>query len=286
MKNLILTLIAVFFAANLFASEGNFHLDKEYNMNKTGLLELQTSDAKVFITGSTRSTAHVKIDRTITAKGWTWGTEDFHVDVKEEAGNLVVREVQKGDHVAAVGYYMEVYRIEIEVPEGVSLKVRGDDGDYYIKNVNGAIALRMDDADAELAGCKGDRFEFRLDDGDIRMDQGRGALEINGDDADIEIYKANFTSIVADVDDGDLIIETSLANNGNYNLQSQDGLISLNITGGGGKFEIRHDDGRVITEGDFKVVDKDEHETHLTLANGSATVNLRADDARVKLRAQ
>jgi Putative adhesin len=228
----------------------------------------------------------VKIDRTITAKGWKWGSDDFKVEVREENGNLVVQERQKGSEVAAIGYYTEVYRIDIEIPEGVSLKVRGDDGDYYIKNVNGAISLRMDDADAELAGCKGDRFEFRLDDGDIRMDQGRGSLEIDGDDADIEIYKASFTSIRANVDDGDLIIETSLANNGNYNIESQDGLIALNITGGGGEFEIRHDDGRVLTEGGFKTLEKDEHETRLALANGSAKVNLKADDARVKLRAQ
>lgn len=286
MKNLILTLFAVTFASNLFAGEGDFHLDKEYKIDKAGLLELQTSDAKVFITGSTRGTAHVKIDRTITAKGWTWGSDDFKVEVKEDNGNLIVQERQKGDHVAAIGYYMEVYRIEIEIPEGVSLKVRGDDGDYYIKNVNGAISLRMDDADAELAGCKGDHFEFRLDDGDIHMDQGRGSLEIDGDDADVEIYKANFTSIRADVDDGDLIIETSLANNGDYNIASQDGLISLNITGGGGQFEIRHDDGRVITEGAFKTLEDGEHETRLALANGTAKVNLKADDARVKLRAQ
>lgn len=286
MKNVIFTFVALTLFSNLFAGDGNFHLDKEYKIGKNGMLEMQISDAKVFITGSTRTTAHVKIDRTVTSKGFSWGTESFHVDVNEANGNLSIKEKQNSTHVTAIGYYSEEYRIDVELPEGVSLKVDGDDGDYYIKNVNGAISLHMDDADAELAGCKGDSFEFRVDDGDIRMDQGRGKLEVDGDDADVEIYKANFTSIHADIDDGDLIIETSLANDGTYWMKSQDGQISLNITAGGGEFDIDHDDGRVITEGKFKVLKQDEGSTVVALANGTAKVTVKADDARVKLRAQ
>jgi len=286
MKNLIFTFVTLLFVSAVFAQEGGFHLDKEYKVSKTGLIDLTSSDARVFITGSTRSTAHVKIDRKITSKGWTWGEEDFRVEVEEENGNLSIEEKRGSAHVSVVGYYNEEYKIEIEAPEGVSLKVRGDDGDYYIKNINGSIVLILDDADAELASCKGDNFEFRLDDGDIRMDEGKGKLEIVGDDTDVEIYKANFSSIRADIDDGDLIIETSLADNGEYFIESQDGTIALNITGGGGEFEIRHDDAYVSTEGNFKILEKSENETRVSLANGSAKVTVRADDARVKLRAK
>jgi hypothetical protein len=164
--------------------------------------------------------------------------------------------------------------------------VRGDDGDYYIKNINGSISLSLDDADAELADCKGSKFRFKLDDGDIRMNTGRGSLEIAGDDSDIEIYNAKFSSIDADIDDGDLIIETSLSDNGSYVLNSQDGLVSLNITAGGGDFDIRHDDGDVISRGGFQTLEENENFSRLTLPNGSAKVTVRADDARVKLVAE
>jgi hypothetical protein len=59
----------------------------------------------------------------------------------------------------------------------------------------------------------------------------------------------------------------------------------MNITGGGGTFEIRHDDGHVNTNGDFKVLAQEEHFTKVSLAAGSATINVRADDANVKLSA-
>jgi hypothetical protein len=182
-----------------------------------------------------------------------------------------------------VGYYKEEYRIEIEAPHGMSLDIRGDDGDYFIKNVNGSIALDLDDADAELVSCKGDRFKFSVDDGDIKMDQAKGRLEVRADDGDVEIRNAAFTHIDADLDDGDFIVETSLADNGEYNIQAEDGSIAIKITNGGGEFYVRHDDGRVITEGDFDRVERSEDRTRLKLNNGTAKVTIRVDDGRVRL---
>jgi len=285
MKKYSFAMVFTMLTVVLFAQKGNFKLDQEYTISKTGAINLRSSDAKVFVTGSDRSTAHVKIERSIVSKGFVWGNEDFSVNVEEENGNLIIREREGGIRVGVIGYYHESYKIEIEAPPGVSLTIQGDDGDYFIKNINGSIVLDMDDADAELQGCSGNKFFFRLDDGDISMDRGQGELEIVADDADVEIRNAQFTVIRAEVDDGDLNIETSLSSNGNYSFDSEDGAIILNITSGGGTFDIRHDDGRVVTEGNFRSLQKDEDQTRLLLADGSAKVNIRLDDGRVKLSA-
>jgi len=92
---------------------GDFHLDKEYKIESTGTLYLDASDAKVFITGSKRTTAHVKIDREVTSKGMTFGEREFRVDVTEQNGNLTIREESKGSTVGVVGYYNEKYTINI-----------------------------------------------------------------------------------------------------------------------------------------------------------------------------
>lgn len=284
MKKILFAFIALsWVSVNAQDKPKEFHLDKEYKINNTGTIELSASDAKVFITGSNRSTVHVKIDRKVTSKGWVFGEENFNVEIEEENGNLEIKEQHRGGSVGVVGYYNEEYRIEIEAPEGTSLSLRGDDGDYYVKNINGSISATLDDADLELSACHGDNFRFRMDDGDVRMDSGKGSLEIDADDSDVKIYHAQFRKIDAHVDDGDLIIETSLTDNGEYFLEAEDGSVALNITSGGGLFEIRHEDGRVITEGDFKTTEDSEHYTKLTLASGSAKVNMRAEDARVKL---
>ena len=285
MKTLLATGILLSSFSVLAQSDktGNFHLDKEFKMESAGVIHLSSSDAKVFIIGSSRSTAHVKIDREVTTKGLIFGEEKFTVDVTEQNGDLLIKERSGSTHVGMVGYYNENYTMNIEVPTGASLIIRGDDGDYFIKAVNGSIELDLDDADVELAGCLGSNFKIRLDDGDLRMDTGKGTLEVDADDADIVIKSASFEKIMADIDDGDFVIETALSENGDYYIDAQDGLISFTVLGGGGKFDIRHDDARVIAEGKFDTVEKSEDRTRLTLANGNAKVNIHADDARVRL---
>jgi hypothetical protein len=286
MKKALLALFCIFTFSVLQAQKGDFHLDEVYKISKNGTLDLRCSDAKVYITGGNRIDAHVKIDRTVTTKGVTFGQDRFTVDVNETSGNLVIQEHSSSVNVGVVGYYSEKYKIEIDLPTSVSLKIKGDDGDYFIKNIDGKIYLDMDDADAELTNCKGSSFTFVVDDGDINMDGGIGSLDVRGDDADVTIRNANFTSIDATMDDGDLIIETSLADNGDYIISTEDGTIVLNITRGGGQFDIRHDDARVITEGNFKVVEEGENKTRAGLANGNAKVRLSSDDGRIRLTAQ
>lgn len=263
--------------------DGIFKLDKEYNINPKGTIKLNSSDAHVTITGSKRSSVHIVVYRQVTTKGIVFGQEEFSVDITEDNGNVTYRERSNSSTVGMVGYHYEKYTIDIETPEGVSLDIQGDDGHYKVTNVEGAIALDLDDADVSLMGCSGDSFRFRLDDGDIVMDEGKGSLDVDADDADVKITNANFGSISADMDDGDLIVETSLADAGNYYINSQDGMIALTITRGGGKFDIRHGDTRVSTVGDFRQLERSENRTSLQLASGTARVDIRSDDARVKL---
>ena len=280
----IITGVALFTSITLWAQkDGDYHLDKEFNLSPSGTIELSSSDAKVFITGTDRKTVHVKVDRTVTAKGLFFGSDEFALEIDNSGGNLRIRERSSSSSHGIVGYYNEAYEIRIEAPTGASLIIKGDDGDYEIRNVNGSIAMSVDDGDIDLMGCQGDNFQFRLDDGNLNMEQGSGSLEINTDDGDVRIRNGKFTSIIADIDDGDLIIETSLANNGKYDIRAQDGLVSMIITNGGGEFNVRHDDARVIAEGGFDVHEKSESFTSLKLPNGTAKVDIRADDARVRL---
>jgi len=281
-KNTILATFATLAGLCAAAQDKDFHLDKEYPLSPTGTINLRTGDAKVFITGSSRSTAHVKIDYSMEVKGYA-SNRNFRVDVTENGGDLEIQEVKSAGSVNAVSAHAVSYRIDIEVPEGASLKINGDDGSYNIKNVNGAIQVDADDADLELTGCQGNKFIFRIDDGHVRMDRGRGSLDIEGDDVDAFFYNAAFTNIAADIDDGDLVIETALDNKGNYSLHSNDGSIALTVIRGGGEFSIKHDDTHVVTQGNFKTLEDTKHFTRVALEDGTAQVNIRAEDGGVKI---
>jgi len=281
---IILTVAALLLSITLWAQkEGEYHLDKEFDLNPTGSIDLSSSDAKVTITGSSRKNVHLKIDRTVVTKGIFFGSDEFAIEIDNSNGNLKIRERSGSSSHGIVGYYNEDYEIKIEAPEGASISVKGDDGDYVIKNINGSIVMGVDDGDIDLLDCKGSKFRFRLDDGNLTMDQGRGGIEVNIDDGDVRIRNGNFTKVVADIDDGDFIIETSLSDNGEYDIRAEDGSVSMMVTKGGGQFDVRHDDARVIAEGAFDVYEKSDTFTSLKLANGTAKVSIRADDARIRL---
>lgn len=286
MKPILLSL-GLLVSLAVFAQDDDFHLDKEYAISATGTIDLSSSDADVIITGSSRSaTARVKIDRTVTIRGWYKSSGDFKVDVETENGNLRIRERENSVNIGVIGYFDEKYKIEIEAPQGTSLVIRGDDGDYFIKNIQGSISMNFDDGDAQLVNCTGSDFKFRLDDGDLKMDAGKGSLDVVADDADIEILNATFTSINARFDDGDFIVHTSLANGGDYEIDSQDGTVELNVLGGSGVFSIRHDDSQIDADGEFNTLEDSDTYTKLSLGSGTAKVSIRADDASVRLIAR
>lgn len=284
MKSIFTILFSAIAAISLAQSSksGNYHVDENHKISAKGTLRLLCSDAKVYISGSDRTDVNIKIDRQVEIKGFNFGTDEFTVDITENDGNISIRERSSSSHVGFVNYH-ETYTIKILAPKSISLVLDGDDGDYFVTNIDGNIDADLDDADIELTGCDGSDFKFRLDDGDVKMDSGKGSLAIDGDDADVTITNGHFTSIQAEMDDGSFMVETSLLDNGDYYINSQDGRITFTVTSGGGRFDIRHDDASIRADANFASVEESEDRSRFTLGSGNAKVDIRADDASVKL---
>ncbi len=268
------------------AQDGEFHLDKTYSIRPDGKIDLRSTDAEVIIIGSDRQTAHVKIDRKVVMKGIYKATEDFRVDVETVDGDLIIREHQQAGMTGLIAYWREEHKIAIEAPQGVSLLIRGDDGDYFIKNINGALSITADDSDVEVTDCGGSKFNFKLDDGVLRMDGGRGELSLELDDGDAEIYGGRFSLVKADLDDGDLLLETALSDGGTYRFDMDDGDLDLRIFSGGGTFTISYDDTGISTGEAFQTLQKDDDLRKLVLPGGNANIVIDADDGSIRLSAR
>lgn len=280
---LSLLAFAIFISLNA-QNKSDINIDKKYNINTSGTLHLKSDDADVKINGTDRNDVHVKIYRKVEEKGIVIGESEFRVDINERNGDLYIEDFEQSSNLTIVGYREEDYRITIEMPQSMSLKIRGDDDDYRIENINGEIRMDIDDADANLRNCKGNYFDFDIDDGDVTMDIASGYLKLNIDDGDFEVENASFTEIEANIDDGDALIKTSLSNNSNYNLIVDDGTIDLGILSGGGKFTINHDDSSISSSSEFERTMKDDNRTVFNLNDGSAIVKLRSDDGKIRLR--
>jgi len=275
--------MAGFACYNAHAQGNEYKLDKTYKISPTGTIELHSDDANVQITGTDRSDVHVKVFYRIETHGITFGERDFEMVVTENDGDLLLRERSEGSTGVMFGSVSEEYEITIYAPVGVSIKLRGDDDDYKIYSVNGAISITADDSDVDIRDCKGNHFEFDLDDGDLEMDGGSGFLYLRSDDGDFIVRNGNFSEVNASLDDGDLLLETSLSDNGNYTFKIDDGSIDFRVTNGGGDFDISHDDGRVTAGDEFQVLEQDENNTLLRLSNGTAKLRFRTNDGRIRL---
>lgn len=263
-----------------------FNLDETYAIAGDGTISLNSDDANVTITGSDRQDVRVVVNYRRRVKGLSFGDYDgFEMIVEENNGNLNIYEKERENGTRfIVGSSREEYEITIEAPRGVSLNLEGDDETYRIASVNGAIQIDADDSDVELKECNGNSFSVELDDGDFLMDGGNGSLQLNLDDGDARILNGNFSDIQFDADDGDLDITTMLSDGGNYRFDLDDGDLILNVAGGGGDFDIRHDDADISTSSEYEEVMSDDERSIYRLPLGNANISIKTDDGDIVLR--
>ena len=262
-----------------------YELDETYNIDASGTIHLNSNDAEVTIKGTDRSDVHVSVYHRVDVDGWEIRSEDkFNMNVEEKDGDLYIREAKSSNNVVMFGSIEEDYRITIEAPRSVSLNIEGDDDDYEISDIAGSLSIDSDDGDIELRGLRGEQFEFDVDDGTIEMDQGQGSLSLNMDDGDLYVRKASFSEIEASADDADLDITTSLADDGFYRFEMDDGDLEMNIIGGGGQFDITHDDDNIDVGSNFEEISSDEDNSVFKLAGGNARIEIDVDDTDISLQ--
>jgi len=268
---------------NVSAQDKNFSLDEVYSLSADGTVHLRSSDANVKITGSDRSDVHLVIERTETTRGVRSSRSRFDVEVEERQGDLYITERERRGVTFQIGSWRVDYEIEIEMPRTGSLRIKGDDDDYVIRSVNGEISIETDDGDIELIECNGDKFDLQLEDGDLRMDGGKGSLYVRVDDGDLDIRNGNFATVEVSAEDGNVSLETTLSDNGVYEIRGDDADIDFVVLSGGGEFNVAKDDGRISSSSAFETIQETERRAKLSLDGGKADVDIRIEDGRVRL---
>jgi len=276
----------------LFSCAGNsnadtryfdYDLDETYPINKDGILTLYSEDAEVQITGSDRKDVHLVVWKRLTISGTfeIMEKDSFSFDVEETDGNLFIRENSGGISMSGSIYMREEYTITIDAPSGISLKLRGSDDTYSVNNIDGYISMRLDDGNAKIRDCDGDKFSLEVDDGELEMIGGNGQLDAFICDGKMKFDRGNFSSIEAACDDGELEIITSLSRDGSYRLDAEDGKIIFNVLDGGGDFIVHYEDGKARASKNYEAVDKDEGFRHWRLPGGKASVRASLSDGSI-----
>ncbi len=260
-----------------------FTLDKVFQMDKNGTLDLRSNDAQVTITGSDRSDIRIKVYRHLSYDFNKDTRGKFNINIEEKNGNIIVREDNPAVKININLNRKLVYTIDVELPNSASLKIVGDDDDYNIENVNGDIAMIVDDGDILLNNCRGKLFDLEVEDGDIELNGASGRLIAELEDGNLDARHCSFNEAEITCDDGDINLEMDLFDDGYYNFDTEDGNVSLKINKGGGNFDIRHDDGRIRATSDFHLSFDNESRHEFKLNGGNGKVSITTDDGSVSL---
>jgi hypothetical protein len=289
-------------------AEDRFDLDETYPVAPDGTIELTTRDAKVTIVGSDRDDVHVEIHYLRKVVGVGFVGDAFSVDVSRSGSNLSIKEKRRDRIAVAAGVMRTRYDVLIEAPATVSLRVQGDDDDYEISDVHGAIVLEAHDGEIRLRNCRGRDFDLMFADGELDMDRGAGALRLRYDDGRADIRGATFDQVHAQANDGTLRLAGDLSQHGRYDFKLDDGDMdlqlgqahgtfsftfadgTLNLAGGSGNIDVAYDDGKAsLSDVAFQQLRVRAHDGGLDF-DGSvpsgADYAIRLDDGHVRFNAR
>lgn len=282
---LLVFVLILAFASTVAAGKNDkiYELDEVYKIGANGTLYLETDDADINITGTSRKDVHLVVKHRWDVSGMVVRQRlDFEMEVEEDGENLRIRDLAESNISMVFGSIHEFYEVILEVPETISMRIDGDDDKYKIKNVNGSITLDFDDGRARLIDCGGDDFEFETDDGTIEMDKARGTLVVIVEDGEFNLDSGELTELDSECEDGDLDIATTISDGGIYRMTTDDGSIRFRVQGGGGEFRVRKDDGRVITGRGFETEEKDDYFHMYKLPGGKAKVSAKIGDGKIR----
>ena len=147
MKLIFTTSIILLFSFYMQA-QYEYSYEETHTIAQDGLLTLDTEDAQVSITGTSRSDAYVRIYKKVTGKQKT--NQEFDIDYLEEGGNLTIKEKRRKNTYKMGWNTKTIYEVELGLPTGVSIDIKGEDDDYIISNINGKIKIHSDDGDINI----------------------------------------------------------------------------------------------------------------------------------------
>jgi len=288
----------------------SLHAQYEYNHEEThaiapdGILTLDTEDADVVITGTTRSDAYVKIHKKVTGKEKR--SHKFDIEYIEQGGNLTIKEKKnKTGNSYTMGWNSKtVYTVELGLPSGVSMDIRGEDDNYTITNINGSIKIKSEDGDISLSDSSPKMLDVKLEDGDVELLTVRTDFDIKLEDGNISAENCEFGNLNLRLEDGDVMLnEVSLGStkivteDGNIaiavncdsktqvNINSEDGDIKIKTSGEGATVDVSYEDGDVdYNDDDYEVLNKTKRSKKLkTKKSGQATFKISVEDGDVRL---
>ena len=289
---------------------------KTFKMNKGGLIHLSANEGEVIIRGWDKD--EVKLH--MVKRAWGRGRreaearlEEIEVAIRENSNRLMIREIVP-EHQGSVnvfrlfdrdfweeeGWHSQVVDFELWVPRQVNLRIKGDESDVDISEVEGKVTVDVDEGDVMLADVRSEEMQIRLDEGDVTLidceSTDDGLLKVDSDEGRITLRNGRFHEVDLASDEGSLIVDAATiqrfwlstdegdveaffipSKGGSYRIEADEGDIEIGLPEAS-KLQVRliAEEGHVESAWNLRIRDLDDGESAEGRINGGNNAQLKA----------
>ena len=323
----VVTLIATLFTsaiADQHSRNKTSMFEESYDVSEGDALDIKVEDMDVYIEKTSgKSSVTVYVGGNNKDRAIEYFEEYMTFEAKMDGNTLRIE--SNGAHHGDWRFWKRYQDVDIwmivQVPAQVDARIRTDDGDVDIDELDGKTELITEDGDIEVGLLAGEEAVIRSEDGDIMVRKidvsGRVDIEtedgdlvgdsytadtviLSSEDGDIEVERINASDIDVSVSDGDVQfaaeggrleascsdgdVTISLLSDMDVNLTSDDGDIDLRVPRNmGAELELRGGDVHVSSK--IKVNGRiSDNRVTGTMNDGGKKIRARTHDGSISIR--
>lgn len=225
----------------LHAEEFKKYYHKSFEVKPGQVLQLSHGDGDVIVTAWDREVAEVDVVYHVVTRGLKVIKQEFRVDFEEDENRIEIRGHESCVRVGLGSCKTEKYVYRLRAPAGVTLVLRGDDGDVDVSDWRGLIDCKTLDGDVTLSRISTREVVIEMDDGDLLVDDLQGSLQVVCGDGTVAINQSVMAKCVVDLEDGRLRLDRCA---GSFRLRTHDGdILGRNLEAG--RLDVQVDEGDV-----------------------------------------
>jgi len=200
---------------------------KTFPMKAGGLIHLTANEGEIIIKSWDRDEVQLRMVKRAWGKSRREAEarlEEIEVAIRHGRERLMIREIvpehQRNGNILRLfdrdfweeeGWHSQVVDFELSVPRNINLRIKGDESNVEISDIEGKISIEVDEGDVVLSRVKSADMQIRLDEGDVALVHceapEQGIAKLDTDEGRITLEGGRFDEVDLASDEGSLIID-------------------------------------------------------------------------------
>ncbi|MCD6116591.1 DUF4097 family beta strand repeat protein [bacterium] len=304
-------------SAGVYGEEVSKEEVKTIPLNPGGSVILKANEGDVVVNTWSKPQIRIKMVK----RAWGRNKKEalrnlkkIYVDINSFGDRVIIKEKNRREssvfHLFEINFHRYGWRVDFEltVPKETNVKIESDEGGVKISDVEGEIMVKTDEGDVNLEQIVSNSIQLQADEGSIDCSDiksnSTGYFKADADEGDFTLYNSQLHEIDVRCDEGRITIEkTSVAkfwlncdegdvsvsfipsDNGQYEIETDEGDIDIGITEESNlKVILRSADGRIRNDFNLPKSKVDDGESlRGVIGKERAVLRARSDEGDIRL---